>query len=234
MKKENETFMRDRAAYLAAKLIYFKVGAVAGDAGTARLGFPHLYDHASTIEDFDLALDPAIPVRSAAGAALKTVWLQRFDRRADPTDPRGNVKAAGSFSHRIKAYYLPFSQGAGHTMLLEQNADFFFTPTLNGCTFACGPGARPRVSHVNLQTPMGQIDQPAMNAMVTRLHEVGTQFVVRRADYKPPVIGATEDFQCMIVGIRGGAGWKFHAQRFRLDFTRPPYTYTINAIVALN
>jgi hypothetical protein len=233
MEKQNAKFMERKATFLDQKLIKFGVVRSAGDQGDAHAAHAHVYEH-DEIAEFDLALDATQPVQNAGGNVIKAVVLNRFGQRYKPGG-NGVIKAQGGYSKPISAYYLPFKPGEGHMMQLGNAADYFFTPTLNGCTFACGTGAlTPTVSHLNLQNVHGAINQPAMDAMVLTIHGVNTQFVVRRADYKDIAMGAQEDLQAMIVGFRGMLGWKFHMQKFKVDFANAPQRLTLRAVVALN
>ena len=113
------------------------------------------------------------------------------------------------------AYYLPWRPNSTLTMLLGDKADFFITDTMNGCTFAFGPGGKPRVAHVNYNTfndagdrEEGRpIDQPHMDAEVQRLFP-GAVAALRKADY------LTSSFpNVTVVGVRRNGQWTFVYQK---------------------
>lgn len=231
MKKQNKKYKDDKSAYLTGHLLNFVVVRVPGDQGTAHNNIANLWEH-DGVEDFDLAPNDIMKVEDSTGAAIKASDLNRLGARrvAGTTD----IVESGHFTKPISAYYLPFKAGEGHTMQLGANADYFFTPTLNGCTFVCGTGNNPQVSHLNLQNINGQIDQTAMNNMALAIHGANTQFYVRRADYKDLAMGQSEDLQCMVVGFRGHTRWVFYRQRYKLDFGVTPWLYTLRDVTQLN
>jgi hypothetical protein len=124
--------------------------------------------------------------------------------------------AAGSYSHRFNAYYLPFFSNDFRVMTLDPaqfppGADFFFTDTVNGCSFAAGSGATPKVGHFNrtvdARDPGSAIDQGAMNADIGLQFGGGTTVKLTKATYKP----GTPDY-ASVFGIRNNAGWTFYWQ----------------------
>jgi len=123
---------------------------------------------------------------------------------------------ASLFSHRFSAYYLPFRSNAVRSMVLDPatfppGADYFFTDTVNGCSFAAGPGQHPKTSHINRTLggvdPGAGIDQPAMNADIVGEFPGGTAVRLRKATYKP---NATS--YATVFGVRNGANWTFYWQ----------------------
>ena len=102
---------------------------------------------------------------------------------------------------------------------LGTNADYFFTPTVNGCSFAADSGGMsPRVAHsnhANLATQL--IDQAAIDTDLNTIYGLaGPDLALRKADYKGPPVG-TSDYMATIVGFRTAGGWSFHYQRYRQD-----------------
>jgi len=123
---------------------------------------------------------------------------------------------ANKYSHRFAAYYLPFRSNDLRTMRLDPvtfppGANFFFTDTVNGCSFAGGPGATPKVGHFNRtqdpRDPGSAIDQPAMNADIAHEFGGGTVVKLTKATYKP----GTADY-ASVIGIKTGAAWSFYWQ----------------------
>lgn len=130
------------------------------------------------------------------------------------------VEASGTaskHSHRFSAYYLPFRSNAVRVMNLDpanfggQQADVFFTDTLNGCSVAVGPGGNPKIGHFN-RTVGGKdeagIDANAIDNDVNNEFAGGTRFRVDRGDYKTD----SADYATFI-GIRKHGVWRFYWQR---------------------
>jgi hypothetical protein len=62
-------------------------------------------------------------------------------------------------------YFLPYSQGRHVCMQLGGDADYFFTATMNGCSFmVSGDADAPSVSHLNVTRPADTVE----GAVVTR------------------------------------------------------------------
>ena len=230
MQGENRLYLKKRSEYLQNRLIKFEVVRKDIDNGDEHDHIDNVFVH-SGFDYFDLAprSSDTVNVRTQSGFRHIGVELRRFEARTK--QGKTTSKPAGIRTKRLKAYYLPFRANQGHTMQLGDDADLFFTPVLNGCTFACGSGSAqsPRVSHINLQNPPGQIDQNAINTMVQAIHGVNVRFAVRRSYYKPDEIGAQEDFQANIVGFRRVTGWEFWIQMFKIDFSNNPFVYTIRS-----
>ena len=118
------------------------------------------------------------------------------------------------------AYYLPWRPNSALSIVLGDKADFFITDTMNGCTFAFGPGGNPRVAHVNFNTfnELGDreeglpIDTPFMNQEVNRTLGGPPSAALRKADY------ITNSFpNVTVIGVRRHGQWKFVYQK--RDFT---------------
>ncbi|WP_287991854.1 hypothetical protein, partial [Acidiphilium sp.] len=143
----------------------------------------------------------ADPVKYTSGQCL-TVNIERDpDNGAQKSDGRTTncyrvVEASGiasKYSHRFTAYYLPFRSNAVRVMNLNpanfggQDADVFFTDTLNGCSVAVGPGANPKIGHFN-RTVGGNdeagIDPAAITNDINQEFAGGTLYRVDRNDYK--------------------------------------------------
>ena len=57
----------------------------------------------------------------------------------------------GERTNRIRAYYIPWDNDKAWTVQLGDEADFCFTPTLDGCTIAVEDGPNPKITHANFQ-----------------------------------------------------------------------------------
>jgi len=58
-------------------------------------------------------------------------------------------KKVGIFTHKIRAYWLPWKANATTSLQLANGAPYFFTSALGGCRIEIGPGANPLVLHVS-------------------------------------------------------------------------------------
>lgn len=123
---------------------------------------------------------------------------------------------ANAFSHRFKAYYLPFRSNAIRTMRLDPalfppGADFFFTDTINGCTVCAGPGANPKVGHFNRTVggdDSANIDQTAIDNDITSEFSGGTIMKLSKGTYKAGVGDAAT-----ILGVKWMGAWSFYWQK---------------------
>ena len=129
------------------------------------------------------------------------------------------LKSAGApstHSHRFRAYYLPYRGNDLRTMRLDPadhgnaDADYFFTDSLNGCSFAAGPGVHPKVGHFN-RTMGGQdgaaIDQNQIDHDIQAQFAGGTQHRIQKTDYK----NGAGDY-ATVLGVKNGAQWDFWVQ----------------------
>jgi hypothetical protein len=112
-------------------------------------------------------------------------------------------------AHPIKAYWLHYQQQQVKELQLGGGATLMFTPTLNGCTFAVGPGANPTVVHANFQktgTDGRQIDQAKMDAEILKI--ITPVKIFRKADYQSADHASVN---VTVLGINTGQ-WRFYWQ----------------------
>jgi hypothetical protein len=212
MKGANHEFMKEKAAWLQKHMIFYNVGNAAtanpadqaANTGGAGGELP--------IQAFDLRPMPS--VRGPGGKKLKAYELHLM---ADTT-AKGPRKT-GSSTHSINAYILAWGSLKTYEGTLGMNADYFFTPTVNGCSFAASSnGMAPRVAHsnhANLATQL--IDQNRIDADLNVIYgAAGPDLTLKKADYKGATTG-TADHMATIVGFRTFAGWAFYYQRYEQD-----------------
>ena len=123
----------------------------------------------------------------------------------------------------FEAYWLPYNNNAQYQIELEDDADYMFTPTMDGCTFAVGgrDGGAVSVAHLNYQTRVDDpsmvgstkfvIDQPKIETELSAIYDDGTVYVLRKGDYK-----SKEGHQITTYGVRNAKGWSFYYQKRRL------------------
>ncbi|WP_370979801.1 hypothetical protein [Agaribacterium sp. ZY112] len=119
---------------------------------------------------------------------------------------------ASKHSHRFSAYYLPFMNNDFRTMTLGDKADYFFTDTMNGCSFACGPGKSPKIGHFNRVSGQNDvIDQNAIDRDIQGQFPGGVLKSLTKTDYKAGIGDAASLF-----GIRKNGIWHFYYQVYSI------------------
>lgn len=160
-------------------------------------------------------------IRAGTPAESSRVWPVQLRPKQGVSCRREGVslpcwEIAPSQSMDSLAYYLPWRPNSTLSMVLGDKADFFITDTMNGCTFAFGPGGSPRVAHVNYNTfndagvrEEGRpIDQGFMNQEVQRVLPGGAHGTLRKADY------LTNSFpNVTVIGVRRNGQWTFVYQK---------------------
>jgi|GEM_PF-5548755 len=127
---------------------------------------------------------------------------------------KGATGTPSTHSHRFNAYYLPFFNNDFRCMRLDPTqfppgADIFFTDSVNGCSFAAGPGATPKVGHFNrISGPNDMADQGLMDTDINNQFAGGTVVKLSKATYK----GTSISKAASVVGVRHGAVWRFYWQ----------------------
>lgn len=122
-------------------------------------------------------------------------------------------------SHQFRAYFLPWMQNGKKVMTLNKNGvDWFFTDTMNGCTFASGPGANPKVGHFNYQVDNTKIDATKINTEVGGEFGMGTNHRIDKTDYMDQhgLVKVTT------LGIKTGNSWDFYYQKREIVSLIPP------------
>lgn len=206
MDKENKNFMSEKSTYLNSHAVFFD--------------FSHGLKTESGIDDFDLKRNKNEKAYDGnGGGEIKVCNLRNFTQRLQAGDKEDDK------TNRIKAYYLPFSANAIHTMTLGSDADFFFTPTLNGCTFVVGDGKNPKVAHANFVSDSQAIDQEKIDAEVNNAFPDGFHKALTKADYKNVAASDKDfskavvkeddvaDYKVTVVGFRNNGSWEFYYQR---------------------
>jgi hypothetical protein len=178
--------------------------------------------------------DPVTPTEN------KPLPIYSFDLRkiASVTDGSGKEMKAYELhvlegrkthwsTHAIRAYFLPWGSNSSYHGRLGSDADFFFTPTMNGCSFAAQGANEPVVTHSN-HVDEQQIDQGRIDQDLQNIYQGvgGPDRTLKRNDYKPTgqadPEGPLEDYMVTLVGIRSGTGWDFLYQRYKTGLQNKP------------
>jgi hypothetical protein len=207
----NERFKQGKATWLANHLIVYNVDRSSGGANPFNQGLGTV-DAELPVQDFDLRKIGSM--MTEAGGSAKEYEL----RKLDEVDGAG-IRKITSRTHAIRAYFLPWGGMRTYTGKLGINAEFFFTPTLNGCTFAHrGNGPSPSVAHSNFSNPLTQMaDQNAMDGdLQTKFGGAMPPHMLVKTDYKRIPVGL-EDYRSTVVGIRNGNTWNFYYQNYKAE-----------------
>lgn len=197
---------------------------MAGGANKAFLSNPREF-LANNVVIVNLGGQNDLQDRYRAGAALlvdlvKSTSMSGLTARGKkvPVYEVLKVKGApGTHSHCFRAYYLPYRGNDIRTMTLDParhgnaGADVFFTDSLNGCSFASGPGVNPKVGHFN-RTMGGAdgaaIDQAQIDLDIQAEFAGGTLHRVQKTDYKTDAADYAS-----VIGIQTGPAWNFWLQK---------------------
>jgi hypothetical protein len=206
----NERFTANPVQWLADHLIVYNVGRSSANPFGQALG---AVGTELSVHDFDLRKIGAI--QTEAGMAGKEYELRGLTEAV----AIGVMRRTSIATHPIRAYFLPWGTKSTYCGRLGTAANYFFTPTLNGCTFAhSGAGPNPSVAHSNFVDPLTTIaDQTAMNADLTQ--KFGGQAppnTLVRATYKRVPI-ADEDYRATVIGIPTGNTWDFYYQNYKYE-----------------
>jgi hypothetical protein len=136
------------------------------------------------------------------------------------------------------AYWLPYNNNAQFHLELRNQADFMFTPRMDGCAFAASNIIKKRngflglfsgnkkvgklVSHTNFQNPQGEIEPWAINSAVAHVHGPGKKKVLKKGDYSDsnsPLHAPGESIKLTTFGVRKAGKWKFYYQQYETFFT---------------
>jgi hypothetical protein len=112
-------------------------------------------------------------------------------------------------SHAFDAYYLPFEAGKAPSIQLGTAANYFFTAALTGCRLIIGAGTSPQITHAD----GGYYNNTQLDNMcnVRSTNSFGTLRYWDNGNY----------WASVVIGVRGGGGWTFHAQSYDMDSTFP-------------
>lgn len=193
----------------------------------------------SGIYDFDLFKMPTRGRDQATGRAVSIYQLKEWGTKE--RDQRTNLdKVAQTFTvtfkkpkyaHPIRAYWVPWSSGSCWSVQLGNDADYFFTPTMDGCSLSISSGASPIVTHGNYKgiADPTRASQSRTLRKIKEHHEGTLHSDVNRSLRKNQYVAdhalKTEGLNNLVtvVGFRNTTTgvWSFYWQRRRVDATDP-------------
>jgi hypothetical protein len=210
----NQRFMNGKTNWLANHLIVYNVDPAQGGRNPFGQGLGTV-GATLPIQQFDLRKIGAIHMEH--GGQAKEYEL----RQLTETNRNAPARKVGRRTHAIDAYFLPWGSGKTYCGRLGINADFFFTPTLNGCTFVYSDnGPNPSVAHSNFVDPATTLtDQVAItNSLNAAFGGAAPPNRLIKTDYKrAPIAG--EDYCATVIGIRTGNSWRFYYQNYKTEPT---------------
>ncbi|MDZ7637862.1 MAG: hypothetical protein U5J83_06370 [Bryobacterales bacterium] len=191
---------------------------------------------AAGIYDFDLFKTPKRAQIPGGGRAnvyqLKEWGTKQRDQEITTTANSFTVAyKKPKYAHPIQAYWVPWSSGSCWSVQLGNDADFFFTPTMDGCSLAISSGASPIVTHGNykkLTDPTKASQGQTLNEL-TQHHTTTLGSDVNKTllknQYVASVVDKTAGFNNLVtvVGFRDTVGgtWSFYWQRRRVNAANP-------------
>jgi hypothetical protein len=218
----NKEFIEQGPKFLRANVVLSPnpQGYLVGKAGN--LGITAANVSLIGIYDFDLVKEPTKNYRGTNGKRVDTYKLRLLEQRALPGLAVGNVAQVPvtKNTHAIRAFYLPWDNGRGWTVQLDDRADYLFTPTLDGCSVVAESGVDPRVSHINFQNAaQTQVDPVAIDNEIASIYGIGAKPTLRtleKDDYSDDAQKAAgTQFTVTVVGFRdkNHNTWDFYYQR---------------------
>ena len=207
----NARFIAQKAAWLQRHLILYNVWVNNGDNPFQQpLG---TINTELDIYDFDLRKVGGIMMHGGQGKEYDLAHMTQWVGKGRDAVARVTTKNTNA----IRAYFLPWGSGRTFSGRLGANADFFFTPTLNGCTFVhTGNVAAPSVGHANFIDPHTTLaDQNAVDADLLQTFGAMPANTLIKTDYKRQPVGM-EDYRATVIGIRSGTIWRFYYQNYQV------------------
>lgn len=128
----------------------------------------------------------------------------------------------------IRAYWVPWNSNAAWSVRLGNEADYFFTPTMDGCTLAIGTGANPVITHGNYKQANDQtrVSQQRTENEIERQHALQNSGIGRwlrkdayAASHEEKLEGINN--VVTVIGIRKHGAWRFYYQRRQINAERP-------------
>lgn len=228
----NQRFMTGKAQWLADHMILYAVNKKSTSGDPFGQGHTASINTELPIQDLDLRKVGNVINNGVPGKCYELRGLSEF------TGAKGDkARSTSRSTHIIRAYFLPWGPNQTYCGTLGANADFFFTPTLNGCTFAYqsyGPNAR--VAHSNFVNPATQlVDQNLMDADLAAKFGGAPPNTLVKTTYKALAggvlpVNTIADWRATVIGIRTANSWSFYYQNYEVSTNTATYVHTTTAL----
>jgi hypothetical protein len=197
---------------------------------------------AAGIYDFDLVKSPRKGERPNTTLGIAhTTSVPVYNLKAWGTKQRDQIVTphATGFTvqyqtpvkaHPISAYWVPWSSGSCWSVRLGNDADYFFTPTMDGCSLAISSGASPVVTHGNYKSAR----DPNLASQARTVRRINQQHTALGTDVNrtllksayvatPQQKAAGLNHLVTVVGFRDRATstWSFYYQKRLRDYNDP-------------
>ena len=134
--------------------------------------------------------------------------------------PVYKLSEAGYDANYFEAFWCPYDQNKVYGVNLDNTADFFFTPQMDGCTLGMGSTAQGcvRVAHANaarVGNAAGKDGQRTTQQAMLMSEISGPMETVRPASYMADHGDAAQVLKSTTFGVRNGADdWQIYCQRY--------------------
>jgi hypothetical protein len=193
---------------------------------------------AAGIYDFDLIKSPttAEVVVNGVATQIPMYKLEAWGRKTRdqkllrPGDLQSVQYKKPWFAHPIRAFWLPWSSDSSWSAQLGPQADFFFTPTMDGCSLAISSGAAPVVTHSNYKSTQNAnvASEGLTKYRIQQQHAalgVDVQRALLKGQYAASANQKTRGINQLVtvVGIRNTTAntWTFYWQRRKVILGDP-------------
>jgi hypothetical protein len=211
----------------ANKAVLSQVGRVANAGGG------HNVDPAQKtagIFDFDLfrSAETAEVQENGVTRTVPRYLLKEWGTKTRDGKTKNNVVVfkTPTFAHPIRAYWVPWSANSAWSVQLGDQADYFFTATMDGCSLAISSGANPIVTHGNYRN----VQDPTKVSVVRTLAEMTNHHnttlgsdvgrTLLKSDYAATHAEKTAgtNYLVTVVGFRDTVrnSWRFYYQRRKM------------------
>ena len=183
MEGANKTFMELKEQFMKNNVVIVDINPF--NANRVKSGQPTQMTMAPDIYEFDLVISTAKAAEDAIGNPVTVYKLKEFYR---PELKFGQFKhKPGRYSHPIAAYFCPWAPNQTWSVNLGTAANYFITPTMDGCSLAVTSGANPMVTHANYKsTKLGKEGNASQARTLAALREEqghDTSLLLKKKDY---------------------------------------------------
>lgn len=129
-----------------------------------------------------------------------------------------------SGGEKFRAFWCHYSSDELHMQVVDNSADYMFTPVMDGCTFGIGTetsnGAR-MVGHVNVSRPSS--DSAGFATQMKQQQDIMGAAIPSAALLEPSVyspLGSGQKATTFGLRDRASGKWSFYTQIYTMDLTR--------------